>query len=78
MSKNGSAIERELYLSALVDRATSRVSFIASQDGGMNIEDVAHNTPERIFTMSIDPATGYQPFHGRKIAFRARPQRRSG
>ncbi len=67
--ENGSAIERELYLSVLVDRATSRVSFIASQDGGMNIEDVAHNTPERIFTMSIDPATGYQPFHGRKIAY---------
>ncbi len=67
--ENGSAIERELYLSVLVDRATSRVSFIVSQDGGMNIEDVAHNTPERIFTMSIDPATGYQPFHGRKIAF---------
>ncbi len=67
--ENGSAIERELYLSVLVDRATSRVAFIASQDGGMNIEDVAHNTPERIFTMSIDPATGYQPFHGRKIAF---------
>ncbi len=67
--ENGSAIERELYLSVLVDRATSRVAFIASQDGGMNIEDVAHNTPERIFTVSIDPATGYQPFHGRKIAY---------
>ena len=67
--ENGSAIERELYLSVLVDRATSRVSFIVSQDGGMNIEDVAHSTPERIFTMSIDPATGYQPFHGRKIAY---------
>ena len=67
--ENGSAIERELYLSVLVDRATSRVSFIASQDGGMNIEDVAHDTPERIFTMLIDPATGYQPFHGRKIAY---------
>ncbi len=67
--EDGSAIERELYLSALVDRASSRVSFIASQAGGMNIEDVAHDTPEKIYTMSIDPATGFQPFHGRKIAF---------
>ncbi len=67
--EDGSAIARELYLSALVDRATSRVAFIASQAGGMNIEDVAHDTPEQIHTMTIDPATGYQPFHGRKIAF---------
>ena len=66
--EDGSAIDRELYLSALVDRASSRVSFIASQAGGMNIEDVAHDTPEKIYTMSIDPATGFQPFHGRKIA----------
>ncbi len=67
--EDGSQIERELYLSALVDRETSRVAFIASQAGGMNIEDVAHDTPELIHTMSIDPATGFQPFHGRKIAF---------
>lgn len=67
--EDGSQIERELYLSALVDRETSRVAFIASQDGGMNIEDVAHNTPERIHTLSIDPATGFEPFHGRNIAF---------
>ena len=67
--EDGSAIDRELYLSALVDRASSRVSFIASQAGGMNIEDVAHDTPEKIYTMNIDPATGFQPFHGRKIAF---------
>ena len=66
--EDGSQIARELYLSALVDRSTSRVAFIASEAGGMNIEDVAHDTPEKIFTMSIDPATGYQPFHGRKIA----------
>ena len=66
--EDGSQISRELYLSALVDRETSRVAFIASEAGGMNIEDVAHDTPEKIFTMSIDPATGYQPFHGRKIA----------
>lgn len=67
--EDGSAIERELYLSALVDRATSRVAFIVSQAGGMNIEDVAHDTPEKIHTLTIDPATGYQPFHGRKVAF---------
>ena len=67
--EDGSAIDRELYLSALVDRATSRVSFIVSQAGGMDIEQVAHDTPEKIMTLSIDPASGYQPFHGRKIAF---------
>jgi succinyl-CoA synthetase beta subunit len=67
--EDGSAIERELYLSALVDRETSRVAFIASEAGGMNIEDVAHDTPEKIHTLTIDPATGYQPFHGRKVAF---------
>jgi succinyl-CoA synthetase beta subunit len=66
--EDGSAIERELYLSALVDRATSRVAFIASTEGGMDIEKVAHDTPEKIFTLSIDPASGYSPFHGRKIA----------
>ena len=67
--EDGSAIERELYLSALVDRKSSRVAFIVSQAGGMNIEDVAHETPEKIHTLTIDPATGYQPFHGRKVAF---------
>lgn len=67
--ENGSAIARELYLSALVDRATSRIAFIVSQAGGMNIEEVAHDTPEKIVTVTIDPATGYEPFHGRKIAF---------
>jgi succinyl-CoA synthetase beta subunit len=67
--EDGSAIARELYLSALVDRATSRVAFIVSQEGGMDIEKVAHDTPEKIMTLSIDPATGYQAFHGRKVAF---------
>ena len=62
-------IARELYLSALVDRTTSRVAFIASQAGGMNIEEVAAETPEKIITVTIDPATGYVPYHGRKIAF---------
>ena len=67
--EDGSAIARELYLSALVDRSSSRVAFIVSEAGGMNIEDVAHATPEKIHTLTIDPATGYQPFHGRRIAF---------
>jgi len=67
--EDGSQIDRELYLSALVDRTTSRVSFIASQAGGMDIEQVAHDTPEKIFTLSIDPAAGYQAFYGRRIAF---------
>jgi len=67
--EDGSQIDRELYLSALVDRSTSRVSFIASQAGGMDIEQVAHDTPEQIFTLSIDPASGYFPYHGRRIAF---------
>jgi succinyl-CoA synthetase beta subunit len=64
----GTAIERELYLSALVDRATSRISFIVSTEGGMDIEKVAHDTPEKITTISVDQAAGYQPYHGRKIA----------
>ncbi len=62
------AIGRELYLSALVDRGSSRIAFIASTEGGVDIEKVAHDTPDKILTMTIDPATGYQPFHGRKLA----------
>jgi len=67
--EDGSAIARELYLALLVDRGTSRVSFIASTEGGMDIEKVAAETPEKIVTFSVDPATGIQPFHGRKVAF---------
>ncbi|MDX2308014.1 MAG: ADP-forming succinate--CoA ligase subunit beta [Hyphomicrobium sp.] len=67
--EDGTKIARELYLSMLVDRATSRVAFIASTEGGMDIEKVAHDTPEKILTMSVDPASGFQPFHGRKLAF---------
>src|ERR1700758_1030526 len=63
--EDGSAIERELYLSALVDRATSRIPFIASTDGGRDIEEVAHKTPEKIQTFQIEPAAGYQPYVGR-------------
>ena len=65
----GSGIERELYLALLVDRQTSRISFVCSTEGGMDIEEVAAATPEKILSFSVDPATGYQPFHGRRIAF---------
>ena len=65
----GSGIERELYLALLVDRVTSRISFVCSTEGGMDIEEVAANTPEKILSFSVDPATGYQGFHGRRIAF---------
>ena len=67
--EDGSGIERELYLALLVDRVTSRVSFVCSTEGGMDIEEVAAATPEKILSFSIDPATGYQAFHGRRIAF---------
>jgi succinyl-CoA synthetase beta subunit len=65
----GSGIERELYLALLVDRQTSRISFVCSTEGGMDIEEVAASTPEKILSFSVDPATGYQAFHGRRIAF---------
>src|SRR5579872_2440405 len=66
--EDGSDIEKEFYLSILVDRETSRVSFVVSTEGGVNIEDVAHSTPELIHTFSVDPATGIMPHHGRVIA----------
>ncbi len=66
--EEGTAIARELYLSILVDRATSRVAYIASTEGGMDIEKVAHDTPDKIATIYVDPAAGYQPYVGRKIA----------
>jgi succinyl-CoA synthetase beta subunit len=66
--EEGSAIERELYLSALIDRVTSRVAFVVSTEGGMDIEAVAHDTPDKILTFSIDPATGIMPHHGRRVA----------
>ena len=66
--EDGSDIDRELYLSALVDRTTSRISFVASTEGGMDIEEVAHKTPEKIHTISVDPATGIMPHHGRALA----------
>ncbi|WP_420862689.1 ADP-forming succinate--CoA ligase subunit beta [Algirhabdus cladophorae] len=67
--EDGSGIETELYLALLVDRQTSRVSFVCSTEGGMDIEEVAAETPEKILSFSVDPASGYQAFHGRRIAF---------
>ena len=67
--EDGSDIETEMYLALLVDRATSRVSIVASTEGGMDIEEVAASTPEKILSFEIDPATGYQPYHGRRVAF---------
>jgi succinyl-CoA synthetase beta subunit len=67
--EDGADIDRELYLAVLIDRASSRISFVASTEGGMNIEDVAHNTPEKILTFDVDPATGLSDFHGRRVAF---------
>jgi succinyl-CoA synthetase beta subunit len=67
--EDGSAIDRELYLSAVVDRKTGRIAFISSTEGGMDIEEVAAHTPEKIKTIDIDPAAGIQAFHGRAIAF---------
>ncbi len=66
--EDGSDIARELYLSVLVDRATARIAFIVSTEGGVNIEEVAAETPEKIVTVHIDPATGVMPHHGRRIA----------
>ena len=67
--EDGSGISRELYLALLVDRQSSRVAFVCSTEGGMDIEEVAAKTPERILSFSIDPVTGYQGYHGRRIAF---------
>src|SRR5580698_2070705 len=66
--EEGAAIAKELYLSLLVDRETSRVAVVASTEGGMDIEEVAHSTPDKIITFSIDPATGVFPEHGRRLA----------
>jgi succinyl-CoA synthetase beta subunit len=66
--EDGSDIAKEFYLSALVDRETSRIAFVVSTEGGMDIEKVAHDTPEKILTFSVDPATGIMPHHGRTVA----------
>ncbi len=66
---DGVDIGKEYYLSMVVDRATGRPAMIASTEGGMSIEDVAHETPEKITTIVIDPAQGFMPHHGRALAF---------
>ena len=67
--EEGCDIARELYLGMLIDRGTGRVTLMASTEGGMDIEEVAAKTPERILRVAIDPVTGLQPFHARKLAF---------
>ena len=66
---DGVDIAKEYYLSMLVDRATGRIALIVSTEGGMDIEEVAHSTPEKITTITIDPAQGFMPHHGRAVAF---------
>jgi succinyl-CoA synthetase beta subunit len=68
--EEGSAIERELYLGLVLDRASAKVVFMASQAGGMEIEEVAHKTPDAIYKEYIDPAVGFQPYQARKLAFK--------
>jgi succinyl-CoA synthetase beta subunit len=65
---DGADIAKEFYLALLVDRATGRVAFVVSTEGGMDIEEVAHSTPEKIHTFDVDPATGFMPHHGRAVA----------
>jgi succinyl-CoA synthetase beta subunit len=67
--EDGCAIARELYLGAVIDRADGRLTLMASTEGGVEIEEVAANSPEKIQKVAIDPAIGFQPFHGRQIAF---------
>lgn len=67
--EEGCAIKKEYYVAAVVDRDTSKVAMMASSEGGMDIEEVAHNTPEKIITVTIDPATGFQPYHARRLAY---------
>ena len=67
--EDGAGIEKELYLALLVDRGSSRISFVCSTEGGMDIEEVAASTPEKILSFSVDPASGVSGFHGRRVAF---------
>ncbi|WP_442680542.1 ADP-forming succinate--CoA ligase subunit beta [Sphingomonas sp. ASY06-1R] len=66
---DGADIAKEYYLSMLVDRASGRIAMVVSTEGGMDIETVAHDTPEKIRTITIDPVEGFQPHHGRAVAF---------
>ncbi|MFN3943772.1 MAG: ADP-forming succinate--CoA ligase subunit beta [Allosphingosinicella sp.] len=66
---DGVDIAKEFYLALLVDRASGRIAMVASTEGGMDIEEVAHSSPEKIHTIAIDPATGFMPHHGRAVAY---------
>ena len=68
--EEGSAIDRELYLGLVLDRASGKIVFMASQSGGMEIEEVAHATPELIYKEYVDPAVGFQPYQARALAFK--------
>ncbi|MFN3590861.1 MAG: ADP-forming succinate--CoA ligase subunit beta [Thermaurantiacus sp.] len=65
---DGVDIDQEFYLAFLVDRASGRVAAVVSTEGGMDIEAVAHDTPDKIVTLAVDPATGWRPHHGRRVA----------
>jgi succinyl-CoA synthetase beta subunit len=67
--EQGCNIAKEFYVSIILDRSTSRITFMASTEGGMDIEEVAETHPEKIFNVSIDPATGMQGFHARELAY---------
>ncbi len=67
--EDGAEIARELYLALLIDRNTSRIAFVCSTEGGMDIEEVAANTPEKVVSFNVDPASGISGFHGRRVAF---------
>ncbi|HKJ75156.1 MAG TPA: ATP-grasp domain-containing protein, partial [Alphaproteobacteria bacterium] len=67
--EQGTNIDRELYFSILVDRVSGRVALLASTEGGMDIEQVAAETPDKIVTVDIDPAIGMRPFHARQLAY---------
>ncbi len=79
--ESGSSIERELYLSLVVDRSAERIAIMASAAGGMDIEEVAHDTPEKIFTLTLHPAAGVEDYQTRKLGFglglEGRPARRA-
>src|SRR5207244_1541297 len=66
--EEASMIDREYYLSALVDRTSARVAFVVSTEGGVDIEAVAKTQPQKIMTFAVDPATGIMPHHGRRVA----------
>src|SRR3954469_17189149 len=66
--EDGSAIDKEFYLSMLVDRGSARVAIVVSTEGGMDIEKVAHDTPEKILTVTVDPATGICPHHALRVS----------